>query len=206
MTNDQPAPLSTDFFARPTLTVARELLGCRLVRQIDGATLSGVVVEAEAYIGPTDTACHASKGRTPRTEVMFGPPGRAYVYLIYGMYHMLNLVTEAEDFPAAVLIRAVEPQTGLDRMQARRAKPGRPPLKPAALTSGPGKLCQAFGIDLAFNGWPVTTGEQLWLERGQTVPDSHVATGPRVGITYAAPEDISAPWRFWLRGNPFVSG
>lgn len=192
--------LSSDFFARPTLTVARELLGQRLVRQVDGQRLSGIIVETEAYIGPGDTACHASKGRTPRTEVMFGPPGRAYVYLIYGMYHMLNLVTEAEGFPAAVLIRALEPVEGVAHMQSRRQS-----ARPDNLTNGPGKLCRALAIDLGLNNWPVTSGESLWLEPGAPIAPAGIAAGPRIGINYARPEDRAAPWRFWIQGSRAVS-
>ena len=139
------------FFIRPTLIVARALLGQRLVREIDGQRLSGLIVETEAYIGFDDTASHASKGRTARTEVMFGPPGQTYVYLIYGMYHMLNLVTEPVDFPAAVLIRAIEPLEGIEFMQRHRRQ-----TTIANLTNGPGKLCQALAINQAFNRWDVT--------------------------------------------------
>ena len=141
--------LQQDFFARPTLTVAQELLGKVLVRDIDGQRLSGRIVETEAYIGPDDTACHASKGRTPRTEVMFGPGGFAYVYFIYGMYHMLNFITEQEDFPAAVLIRAIEPLEGVEHMRTHRNNP----MPEANLTNGPGKLCQALGEHNGFPGW-----------------------------------------------------
>src|SRR5688572_1806731 len=149
------ALLERDFFSRPTLTVARELLGHRLVREIEGQRLSGVIVETEAYIGPNDTASHASKGRTTRTEVMFGPAGYTYVYFIYGMHSMLNLTTEQPDFPAAVLIRAIHPQEGIALMQARRQKPGGVPLKTVTLTNGPGKLCQALEIDSRLNRWDV---------------------------------------------------
>jgi DNA-3-methyladenine glycosylase len=192
--------LPESFFARPTLTVARDLLGQRLVRQVDGQRLSGIIVETEAYIGPNDTASHASKGRTPRTRVMFGPPGHTYVYLIYGMYHMLNIVTERDGFPAAVLIRALEPLEGVAHMQARRGKAGG-----KNLTNGPGKLCRAMAIDLALNNWSLGCGQDLWLEAGPPVPAEAVAAGPRIGIDYAAPADRSAAWRFWLRGNSFVS-
>jgi DNA-3-methyladenine glycosylase len=112
--------IERDFFSRPTLTVARELVGQRLVREIDSRRLSGLIVETEAYIGPHDSANHASRGRTVRTEVMFGPPGYTYIYFVYGMHFMLNLVTEPEGFPAAVLIRAVEPVEGLEIMQSQR--------------------------------------------------------------------------------------
>lgn len=197
------AVLERDFFDRPTLTVARALLGHRLVREVEGQRLSGLIVETEAYIGPEDTASHASKGRTPRTEIMFGPAGYTYVYFIYGTHYMLNLTTEGAGFPAAVLIRAIEPQEGVAWMQRRRQKPERPPLKPVALTNGPGKLCQALDIDSRLNKWDVTLGQTLWLEPGELIAE--VATGPRIGVDYAAPEHRLAPWRFWVAGNRFVS-
>jgi DNA-3-methyladenine glycosylase len=129
--------LGREFYARDTLTVARELLGQRLVRVMeDGQRLAGIIVETEAYIGEEDQACHASHGRTPRNAVMYGPAGFAYIYFIYGMYYCLNVVTEQEGFPAAVLIRAIEPTEGIPRMQAYRQ--GRPLHE---LTNGPGKLC-----------------------------------------------------------------
>jgi DNA-3-methyladenine glycosylase len=197
--------LKPDFFTRPTLTVARALLGQRLVRHINGQRLGGMIVETEAYIGSDDSASHASKGRTPRTEVMYGPPGHAYVYLIYGMYHMLNLTTEREGFPAAVLLRAIEPQEGIAAMQVRRQSTNRSPLQLNQLTNGPGKLCQALDVDRALHNWDVTLGQDLWLENGQVIVEANVATGPRIGIDYAAPEDKAAPWRFWIQGNRFVS-
>jgi DNA-3-methyladenine glycosylase len=197
--------IKPDFFTRPTLTVARALLGQRLVRYVDGQRLGGMIVETEAYIGSGDSASHASKGRTPRTDVMYGPPGHAYVYLIYGMYHMLNLTTEQEGFPAAVLLRAIEPQEGISAMQVRRQGTNRSPLQPKQLTNGPGKLCQALDVDKTLHNWDVTLGQELWLEYGQVIFEANVATGPRIGIDYAAPEDKAAPWRFWIQGNRFVS-
>jgi DNA-3-methyladenine glycosylase len=197
-----PMPIiQTDFFARPTLTVARDLLGQRLVRQLDGRRVSGRIVETEAYVGPNDSANHASKGRTRRTEVMFGPPGRTCIYLVYGMHYMLNLVTEAPDFPAAVLIRALEPVEGLEIIQANR--PGITP--DLNLTNGPGKLCRALAIDKSLHNWDVARGRELWLEPGDSLPDTAIAAGPRIGINYARPEDRAAPWRFWVEGNRFVS-
>ena len=193
--------LQQEFFARSTLTVARELLGQILVREIEGQRLSGRIVEAEAYIGLDDTASHAGKGRTPRNEVMFGPPGYTYVYLIYGMYHMLNFITEQEDFPAAVLIRAVEPLEGLDLMHTHRQRP----MPDVQLTNGPGKLCQALRVDKSLNNWDVTTGQNLWLEADSDATNVAVATGPRIGIGYAEPKDQIASWRFWVQGNRFVS-
>jgi DNA-3-methyladenine glycosylase len=194
-----------DFFDRPTLTVARDLLGQQLIREIDGQRLSGRIVETEAYIGPDDTASHASKGRTARTEIMFGPPGYTYVYFIYGMHYMLNFITEGVDFPAAVLIRALEPLSGQTAMQTHRQRVNHSLLKPVNLTNGPGRLCQALRIDKTLNNWPVTSGQKLWLEQAEPVPAEEVAVGPRVGIAYARPGDRIAPWRFWVRDNPFVS-
>lgn len=193
--------IQADFFARPTLTVARDLLGQRLVRLLNGQRLSGRIIETEAYIGLGDSACHASKGRTRRTEVMFGPPGRTYVYLVYGMHYMLNIVTEAQDFPAAVLIRALEPGEGLAAMQANRSGV----TNRVNLTNGPGKLCRALGIDKTLHNWDVTRGQQLWLEPDDLLLESTIAAGPRIGIAYARPEDRAAPWRFWVQGNQFVS-
>jgi DNA-3-methyladenine glycosylase len=194
--------INQNFYAQPTLLVARKLLGQRLVREINGQHLTARIVETEAYVGPTDTACHASKGRTPRTEVMFGPPGRSYVYLVYGMHSMLNLVTEAEDFPAAVLIRAVEPVEGVEIMQANRQL--KTP-KPENLTNGPGKLCQAMAIDRTLNNWDVSLGQTLWIGQDEFVAEDLIATGPRIGIDYAELRDREAPWRFWIAGNGFVS-
>ena len=167
------------YFNRPTVTVARSLIGKYLVRAIDGRILAGKIVEVEAYIGPQDKASHASKGRTRRTDVMFGPGGVAYVYLIYGMYHCLNVVTDREEFPSAVLIRAIE----ID----------------GELIDGPGRLCRALQIDRRLNRADLTTGESLWFEdRGTLVERGDVGTHPRVGVDYAG-EWAKKPWRFRLR-------
>lgn len=188
-------PLLADFYSQPTLTVARQLLGSSLVRILDGVRLSGIITETEAYIGETDLACHAKAGLTPRTQVMYGPPGRAYVYFNYGMHWMLNAVTEAEGFPAAVLIRAVEVVEGLDVVAARRAT-----VPKLHWTDGPAKLTQAFGIAAAQNAIDLTsTATGLWIERGQPVPDESVTIGPRVGL-YSVPEPWKGmPWRFLKR-------
>src|SRR5262245_28573094 len=143
----EPRPLPRDFYARATRTVARELLGCRLVRQLNGERLSGVIVEAEAYIGESDLACHAKAGKTPRTAVMYGLAGFSYVYFTYGMHWMLNVVTEEQDFPAAVLLRAIEPLEGIAAMKELR---GRNDLR--SLGRGPACLTQAMGITRAENG------------------------------------------------------
>jgi DNA-3-methyladenine glycosylase len=174
--------LPVSFYSRRTLTVARDLLGQYLIRRISGRTRVGRIIEVEAYTGPQDLACHASKGRTKRTEVMFGDPGRAYVYLIYGMYHCLNVVTERIEFPAAVLIRAVEDKGGL--------------------IDGPGRVCRAFQIDLTLNSHDLTKGRSLWIEdRGERVPKSKISVSPRIGVDYAG-EWAAKPWRFRIQDVP----
>jgi len=185
--------LRRDFYARDPVEVARSLLGCRLLRRVDGVCLGGRITETEAYVGAEDSASHAYRGMTPRNRVMFGPPGHAYVYFVYGMHHMFNVVTGAEGVPWAVLIRGLAPELGLDAMRERR---GRRPL-----ADGPGKLCQALAIDRGFDAWDLTRGQALWIEAGEQVPDSAVAAGPRVGIDYALPQHREAPWRFCLLGN-----
>lgn len=191
--------LRRDFYKQSTLTVARELLGQRLVRVLDDQRISGLIVEVEAYIGEDDAACHAARGRTPRNEVMYGPPGHAYVYFIYGMHHCLNVVTEEKGFPAAVLIRALEPLEGLEIM--RRHRPGRPD---GELTNGPAKLCQALAIGRGFNGVDLCTSESLFIKEGRTVAQEEIEASPRIGIK-ADKVAVSVPWRFYLRGNDFVS-
>jgi DNA-3-methyladenine glycosylase len=168
--------LSQSYFNRSTLVVAKSLLGKYLVRQNGKGTIAGKIVEVEAYVGPHDLACHASKGRTLRTDVLFGPPGISYVYLIYGMYHCLNVVTERAEFPAAVLIRALE----ID----------------GALVDGPGRLCRALDIDLSLNRLDMTAGRHLWIEdRGLRVPQAQVGTFPRIGVAYAG-SWAEKPYRF----------
>jgi DNA-3-methyladenine glycosylase len=184
--------LPREFYNRPTLTVARELIGARLVRILDDVKLVGLIIETEAYIGEEDLGCHAKAGRTPRTQVMYGPPGHAYVYFTYGNHWMLNAVTEREGFPAAVLIRAIQPVEGVEVMSARRN--GRD-------TFGPGKLTQAMGITKSENTVDLTEADSgLWIEVGIHVPDSSVTIGPRVGL-YSVPEPWkSMPWRFLVKG------
>jgi len=180
------------FYNRPTLTVARELIGARLVRILDGIKMVGLITETEAYIGEQDLACHARAGRTPRTQVMYEPPGHAYVYFTYGHHWMLNVVTEQEDFPAAVLIRAIQPIEGVQVMSTRRN--GRD-------TFGPGKLCQAMGITKSENRCDLTTSDSgLWIEAGISVLDKNVTIGPRVGLNTVPEPWLSKPWRFLVKG------
>jgi len=193
--------LPRSFFERPTLEVARDLLGRRLVRLERGRRISGCIVEVEAYIGEYDQASHAAVGRTPRNAVMYGPAGHAYVYFIYGKHYCLNVVTEREGFPAAILIRALEPEEGLERIARRR--PGVPMRD---WLRGPGRVCAGLGIDRRFNGHDLCApGAQLWLEEGEPVPDEAVAVGPRIGVRGDALARCR-PWRFYVRESPFVSG
>ena len=188
----QVSPLPVSFFNRSVLEVARGLLGTRLVRQMDGQRIGGIIIETEAYQGESDLACHARAGRTGRTEVMYGPPGRAYIYFIYGMHWMLNVVAEAEGLPAAVLIRAIMPSEGLDMIAERRAK-----ARPQDWVNGPARLCQALGIDGQLNGADFTDAcGSLVIEAGQAVVEERVIVGPRVGIDGVPEPWRSMPWRF----------
>ncbi|HXV05431.1 MAG TPA: DNA-3-methyladenine glycosylase [Solirubrobacterales bacterium] len=182
--------LEAGFFERSVHLVARELIGCRLFH----AGCGGTIVETESY-ERDDPACHAYVGMTARNEVLFGPPGRAYVYLSYGIHSLLNAVAEPEGEAAAVLIRAIEPTADLDGMRARRG--GRPDLD---LCSGPGKLTEALGIGLDANGADLAR-EPFLLLPPQPGWSGEVVTGPRIGITKA----VERPWRFSLAGSPFVS-
>ena len=192
--------LPREFYTRPgVLTVARELLGQVLVvPSRTGERVSGIIVETEAYRGPEDRASHAWRGRrTRRTETMYRIGGTAYVYFVYGMYHQFDVVTNVDDIPHAVLIRALEPLEGIATKRKRRR--GRPDHQ---LANGPGKLCAALGIDRALDGVDLL-GNRAWIEAGRARPGA-IASGPRVGIDYAA-EWADKPWRFWIRDNRFVS-
>jgi DNA-3-methyladenine glycosylase len=193
--------LSREFFAQDTLLVARLLLGKQLARRLDGQRLAGRIVEAEAYIGSDDKGCHAAVGRTKRNEAMFGPPGHAYVYFTYGAHWMFNVVTEAQDFPAAVLVRALEPLEGISAMvRNRRGRTG------FELCSGPAKLTQALGITGALNDLDLCArGAELWLQDASPIPDDDVATGPRIGLNNTPEPWLSRPWRFYVADSPFVS-
>jgi DNA-3-methyladenine glycosylase len=185
------AALAADFYARPVLEVARELIGC--VVEHDGA--AGVIVETEAY-HDSEPACHAFVGVTPRTKTLFGEPGRAYVYRSYGIHALLNAVCEPPGVGAAVLIRALEPIAGIEKMRERRGT-----LRDTELCSGPGKLTQALGIELRHNGGDLAHGPVTIHSPARSARDPKIIVGERVGITKA----VELPWRFSLAGNPHVS-
>jgi DNA-3-methyladenine glycosylase len=190
--------LTRDFFARPTLEVARQLVGMVLVGGCGGEQAAGRIVEAEAYLGEDDPASHAAGGVTPRSAVMFGPAGRAYVYFIYGMHHCLNVVTEPEGRAGAVLIRALEPVAGQTVMAGRRGR-----IPPRQLCNGPGKLCQALGIDLAYNGISFLAGSKRgpWLRLRPGRAPGRLAITARIGIRKAA----RRPYRFVDAESPCLS-
>lgn len=196
------ARLPREFYARDTLTVARELLGKRLVRLDEDARLAGRITEVEAYIGEDDRASHASPGTTARNAPMYGPPGFTYVYLIYGAHHCLNVVTEREGFPAAILIRALEPLEGLAIIQQQRGLQG----PPTALTGGPGRVCAALGIDRSFNNHDLCAPDApLWIEDAAPIPEVQVARSPRIGVR-GDQTALDARWRFYIRDSAWVSG
>ena len=191
-------PLSPAFFApgRDTRDLARDLLGKVLVH----GDCAGRIVETEAYLGVRDRACHTWGGRrSPRLEPLYGPPGHAYIYLIYGMYHCLNVVTQEEGTPECVLIRALEPLEGLETMRER----GGGKLGTTRLCAGPGRLCRALGLDRDLTGRSLLTGD-FFLARGEDIPESRIISASRVGVDYAG-EDRDRPWRYYVAGCPFVS-
>jgi DNA-3-methyladenine glycosylase len=200
-----PKKLSRRFYLREdTIQIARELLGKILVVPTDdGERVSGMIVECEAYMGQIDRAAHSFGGRrTARNEITYGAGGYAYVFFIYGMYFQLNVVTHTIDAPHVVLIRALAPVDGIEIMRARRNVKGKT-MPDKNLTSGPGKLTIAMGIDRGFNGEDLL-GERMWLEEGKKFSAKEIAVGRRIGIDYAG-EDAEKPWRFWVKDNPFVS-
>lgn len=189
--------LPRSFYLRPTLTVAKDLLGKNIVKRVNGKTLTGKIVETEAYLGENDPASHAFRGKTKRNEVMFSEGGHLYVYFTYGMHFCSNIVTEAEGKGRAVLLRAVEPLEGLDLMEKNRK------LKDnhvKNLTNGPAKLCEALGITGRDNGTDLTA-DQIFITTGGKIPDKIIISSSRIGITNGSEK----PWRFYIGGNPFVS-
>lgn len=188
--------LPTSFFSRPTLEVAEDIIGAVLIRRSIEGTTSGIIVEAEAYRGEDDPASFAFRGRTKRSEMLYGPPGRTFVYLTYGIHFLLNVITERENFPAAVLIRAVEPLRGISLMKKRRQSDNL-----ANLCSGPAKLCQAFAIDLSLSGVSISSSRSpIFIKEGEK-EERELVWRPRIGIR----EGKERLWRVYLKGSPFIS-
>ena len=186
--------LGLDFFNRPTLTVAQDLLGAILVRKTNTHLLTGMVVETEAYVGEDDPASHAYGGMTARNKLMYGPAGLAYIYFIYGNHYCLNFVTEPEGFPAAVLIRALQPLAGLEQMFENRSR-----VKyEIQLCNGPGKLCQALRIDQKLNGISLASSQLFLLAGNSSVP---IGNSPRIGIS----QGRDRKWRYYIKNNAYVS-
>ena len=180
-------PLEQNFYANDPVDVARGLIGATLTHNhSEYGTMKAMIVETEAYRGEEDQACHARAGRTPRTEALYGPPGRSYVYLIYGMYDLFNVVAWPEGKPAGVLVRAVEPLLGI-----------------TGKTHGPGRLTRAMHITRQHHNIPMWQDE-LTICKGESFADDKIESGPRIGVDYAG-EWAKKPWRFWLRDNPYVS-
>lgn len=197
-------PIERAFYAVPAAELARRLLGTVIRSATDAGECAGRIVETEAYLGVGDRASHARAGRTRRTEPMFGPPGHAYVYLVYGLHECLNVVAEPDGTAGAVLIRALEPTEGLELMRSRRRV--RDPDQ--RLCAGPARLAQALGVGRELSGHDLTLGRRLWLERAarpRRPTPAEIECGARIGVAYAAEPWASAPLRFWLAGHPSVS-
>ncbi len=199
--------LNKKFFQQDTFSIAQSLLGKFIIRKINNNLLIAKITETEAYYGKNDLASHASKGKTPRTKLMFDQPGLAYIYLIYGMYYCFNIVTEKKDFPAAVLIRSVEPVHGLKIIHKNRKIPLAQSTKlPAQLTNGPGKFCQAFGIDKKLNGENLISSQKLYLSPNyqEKIKSGQIKKAKRIGIDYAGSYKNKL-WRYYLKNNHFIS-
>jgi DNA-3-methyladenine glycosylase len=195
---ERAVALERTWFDRPSPTLARDLLGCRLVHAAPEGTVSGRIVEVEAYQGPEDQAAHSARGLTARNAVMFGPPGHLYVYLIYGLHHCLNVVAGPGDKPEAVLIRALELDEGVELARERRG----PAVPDRRLASGPGNVGQALGVDRSLNGADLLAGP-VWIEPRSGRPPP-VSRGPRIGVAYAGAW-AARPLRFWITDEPHVS-
>ncbi|MBN2410584.1 DNA-3-methyladenine glycosylase [candidate division KSB1 bacterium] len=185
--------ITREFYQRDAVLVARELLGKLLVRDLNGSLLSGMICETEAYLGEMDSASHAFRGKTTRNSVMFGPPGKAYIYLIYGKHYMFNIVTERENIPHAVLIRGILPVKGIKQMRLNRDS------STGNLTNGPGRLCRTMNINQSLNECDLTSGKDLWIEEYLCIPSKNILSGSRIGIEYAMQNDKVAHRRFWMR-------
>lgn len=192
--------LSKSFYEQADVVhIARSLLGKKICTCIEGQLTEGIITETEAYCGKNDKACHAFKKRTKRTEVMYGDAGHAYVYLCYGIHHLFNIVTNKPGIADAILIRAIQPVSGIETMCKRRGdKVMKPPV-----TSGPGKMTQALGISLRQNKVNLL-GSTIWVEDFQTIKPTEIVTSRRIGVEYAE-EDALKPWRFYVKNNPWIS-
>lgn len=194
--------LKRNFFNRNTVTIARDLLGKYLCRRISNNVICAKITETEAYCGQKDLACHASKGLTPRTKVMFGLPGHAYIYLIYGMYHCLNIVTREKGYPEAVLIRGAEIADSQEMIDDIKNNKNLEKIlaighSPLAVLNGPGKICRSFKIDRTLNGIDICKSKELWTEEGEYIKQSQIKSGKRVGVNYAGKWKDKL-WRFWI--------
>ncbi|WP_188454213.1 DNA-3-methyladenine glycosylase [Virgibacillus oceani] len=199
MCNITDKPLDKKFYYQPTLELAKALLGCLLIKETPNGITSGIIVETEAYMGPADRAAHSfNNRRTMRTEIMYGNPGHAYTYSMH-THCLLNVVSGKTDEPEAVLIRGVEPYTGQNLMASRRPKA----KNERQWTNGPGKLTKALGITMADYGHPLTESP-LWIMEGRKIEATQIVSGPRIGIDNTG-EARDYPWRFWLKGNKYVS-
>ena len=195
MSKNQSLILQQSFYDRAAPSVARDLLGKVLVRNIDDQNISGLIIEAEAYQGEEDLACHARSGRTARTEVMYGPPGHAYIYFTYGMHWLLNCVSDKEGMPAAVLIRAIDPIEGLDFIAKQRKG-----VSQKQWCNGPAKLCKSLVITGKLNGYNLMShNDTLWIENAEPINDCDILSGPRVGIDNVPEPWKSIPWRFMIK-------
>ena len=206
-----PKRLKRNFFTKPTLQIAQDMLGKFLIRKIGNKKLAGMIVETEAYIGPQDKASHAfNNKRTPRNQAEWLIGGHIYIYLVYGMYWQLNISTGKANSPECLLIRALEPTNGVELMKSFRNT-----KNVNKLTNGPGKLCDALKLDKSFYGEDITKSKRMWLEDRRNPPTGSDVTsragglqikkGPRIGIDYAGPVWSKKPWRFWIKNNSSVS-
>lgn len=199
--------LEREFYDRDSVTVAKDLLGKLLVHETEGQRMMGKIVEVEAYMGPDDKAAHSyNNRRTSRNEVMYGPGGYAYVFIIYGMYDCMNVVVKEIGTPQAILIRAVEPVDGIERMSQYRYSKDFEKLtkrEKIGLTNGPGKLCRAMRIDRTQNGEDLC-GNKLYILEDEKKQSIEMVTSTRINIDYAE-EAIHYPWRFYIKNNPYVS-
>lgn len=198
-------PVDKSFYSKPTLQIAKNLLGKTLVHKTEKALLAATIVETEAYL-PDDAACHASRGRTKRNSVMFDNPGTLYVYFTYGMYYCMNIVSEEKDIPAAILLRAAEPVQGIDIMytnRQNRSNSKKPIKKDIEISNGPAKLCMAFGIDTCFNGITLINNQRIFISNDspEKIKPSQIQITSRIGIS----QGIELPYRFFIKNNRYVS-